>query len=136
MQCMKVVETLKYPAEKIRMILNREECMYAISRAEIEASLKRKFDYSLHDDWKNALSLVNEQKTIFDTTTESAYRNDFIHLITGLTGEKITEEAKKSGLMGAQELVRRQGKRQVEVKLCLPARGCRTPRFLLPSDFP
>jgi MinD-like ATPase involved in chromosome partitioning or flagellar assembly len=99
-QCMKVVETLKYPPEKIRMILNREECMYAIARAEIEASLKRKFDFSLHDDWKNALSMVNEQKTIFDTTNESTYRTDFVHLITGLTGEKITEEAQKSGLLG------------------------------------
>ena len=100
MQCMKVIETLKYPTEKIRMILNREECMYSIPRDEIEKSNKRKFDFTLHDDWKNALGMVNEQKTIFDTTTESGYRNDCIHLITGLTGEKITEEAQKSGILG------------------------------------
>lgn len=99
--CMKVVETLKYPPEKIRLVLNREECMYAIPRGEIESTLKRKFDFCLHDDWKHALGMVNEQKTIFDTTVESDYRNDFVNMITGLTGEKLSEEAAtKSGLMG------------------------------------
>ncbi|MDN5278904.1 MAG: pilus assembly protein CpaE [Clostridiales bacterium] len=87
--CLKVMETLKYPSEKIRLILNREESMYAKPKADIETALKRKFDFSLHDDWKHASDLVNDQKTVFDSNTPSQYRTDFIQCISGLTGEKI-----------------------------------------------
>lgn len=97
--CLKVMETLKYPTEKIRLILNREESMYARPKDEIEGALKRKFDFCLHDDWKHASDMVNDQKTVFDSDTPSRYRSDFINLITGLTGEKITEA--KTGLFGS-----------------------------------
>ena len=97
--CMKVMETLKYPPEKIRLILSREDCIYAKPRADIETALKRKFDFSLHDDWKSASEMINDQKTIFDRDTQSAYRSDMVTLIGGLTGEKV-EEA-KSGLLGS-----------------------------------
>ena len=83
------MENLKYPTEKIRMILNREESQYARPRSEIEGALKRKFDFSLHDDWKHACDLVNEQKTIFDSNTPSQYRNDLYTAIKGLTGEEL-----------------------------------------------
>lgn len=98
--CLKVIETLKYPPEKIRLLLSREDCMYAKPRADIETALKRKFDFTLHDDWKNASDMVNEQKTVFDTDTQSRYRSDLITMICGLTGEKI-EEATKKGLFGS-----------------------------------
>ncbi len=97
--CLKVMETLKYPTDKIRLILNREESMYARPKDEIEGALKRKFDFCLHDDWKHASDMVNDQKTVFDSDTPSRYRSDFINLITGLTGEKITEA--KTGLFGS-----------------------------------
>ena len=87
--CLKVMETLKYPKEKIRLVLNREDSMFGRPRADIEGALKRKFDFSLHDDWKHASDLVNDQKTIFDSTTPSQYRSDFYSVIEGLTGEKI-----------------------------------------------
>jgi hypothetical protein len=63
--------------------------MYAKPKADIETALKRKFDFSLHDDWKHASDLVNDQKTVFDSNTPSQYRTDFIQCISGLTGEKI-----------------------------------------------
>jgi cellulose biosynthesis protein BcsQ len=97
--CLKVMETLKYPTEKIRLILNREESQYAKPRAEIETAMKRKFDFSLHDDWKHACDLVNEQKTIFDSTTPSQYRTDFLQCISAITGEKI--EGADQSLLGA-----------------------------------
>lgn len=96
--CLKVMETLKYPTEKIRLVLNREESMYAKPKADIETALKRKFDFSLHDDWKHASDLVNDQKTIFDSSTPSQYRTDFLQCISGLTGEKI--EGSEQGLLG------------------------------------
>ncbi len=92
--CLKVMETLKYPTEKIRMILNRENSMYAKPREEIEGALKRKFDFCLQDDWKSSTDLVNDQKTIFDTDSQSDYRSGMLKLIAGLTGEKIAEENK------------------------------------------
>lgn len=98
--CLKVVETLKYPPEKVRLILSREDCMYAKPRADIEVALKRKFDFSLHDDWKSASDMINEQKTVFDTDTQSRYRTDLTNMIAGLTGEKI-EEAGKKGFLGS-----------------------------------
>ncbi|GAB4271165.1 MAG: hypothetical protein Kow0029_08560 [Candidatus Rifleibacteriota bacterium] len=97
--CLKVMDNLKYPSEKVRLILNREESMYAKPRADIENALKRKFDFHLHDDWKHASDLVNDQKTIFDSTTPSQYRTDFLQCISGLTGEKI--EDGEQGLLGA-----------------------------------
>ena len=87
--CLKVMETLKYPKDKIRMILNREESRYAKPIDEIETALRRKFDFSLHDDWKHACELVNGQKTIFDSTAPSQYRDDLYVAIRGLTGEKL-----------------------------------------------
>ncbi len=96
--CLKVMETLKYPSEKIRLILNREESQFAKPRQEIETAMKRKFDFSLHDDWKHASDLVNEQKTVFDSTTQSQYRRDFIQCISVITGEKI--EGAEEGLLG------------------------------------
>lgn len=98
--CMKVMETLKYPQEKIRLVLNREESMYAKPRADIEAALKRKFDFCLHDDWKISSDLVNDQKTVFDNDSQSRYRSDFISMVAGLTGEKI-DDGSKSGLLGS-----------------------------------
>lgn len=92
--CLKVMDTLKYPQEKIRLLLNREESMYAKPRAEIETALKRKFDFSMHDDWKNSSELVNNQKTIFDSATDSQYRTDLIQCIAGLTGEEIKSDDK------------------------------------------
>ncbi|HNX75310.1 MAG TPA: cyclic nucleotide-binding domain-containing protein [Candidatus Rifleibacterium sp.] len=97
--CMKVMETLKYPAEKIRLLLSREDCIYAKPRADIETALKRKFDFSLHDDWKSASEMINDQKTIFDRDTQSAYRSDMMTLIASLTGEKLGET--KSGFLGS-----------------------------------
>lgn len=97
--CLKVMETLKYPTDKIRLLLNREDSMYARPKAEIEGALKRKFDYCLHDDWKLSSDLINDQKTLFDNDTPSKYRTDFINLISGLTGEKIAET--KTGLLGS-----------------------------------
>jgi hypothetical protein len=92
------MDNLKYPKEKIRMILNREDSLYARPKADIEAALKRKFDFSLHDDWKHASDLINEQKTLFDSTSPSQYKNDFINTIQGLTGEKI--EGAEAGILG------------------------------------
>lgn len=98
--CMKVMETLKYPQDKIRLILNREESMYAKPRADIEAALKRSFDFCLHDDWKISSDLVNDQKTVFDNDSQSRYRSDFIGMVAGLTGEKI-EDTGKGGFLGS-----------------------------------
>ena len=98
--CLKVMETLKYPSEKIRLILNREESQYAKPRNEIETAMKRKFDFSLHDDWKNASNLVNEQKTIFDSPGQSQYHADFLQCISIITGEKIEGVAVEEGLLG------------------------------------
>ena len=98
--CMKVVETLKYPPEKLRLILSREDCSYAKPRTDIETALKRKFDFCLHDDWKSAAEMINDQKTVFDTDIQTVYKTDLINMIAGLTGEKI-EETTKSGLLGS-----------------------------------
>jgi len=98
--CIKVMETLKYPPEKIRLILSREDCVYAKPRTDIETALKRKFDFTLHDDWKSASEMINDQKTIFDGDTQSTYRSDLVTLISGLTGEKL-EDAAKVGLLGS-----------------------------------
>lgn len=87
--CLKVMDTLKYPKEKIRLMLNREASMYAKPRAEIETALKRQFDFSMIDDWRNASELVNNQKTIFDITSDSQYRDHVIQCIAGITGEEI-----------------------------------------------
>jgi Flp pilus assembly CpaE family ATPase len=97
---MKVVETLKYPPEKLRLILSREDCSYAKPRTDIETALKRKFDFCLHDDWKSAAEMINDQKTVFDTDIQTVYKTDLINMIAGLTGEKI-EETTKSGLLGS-----------------------------------
>ncbi|MGM0601433.1 MAG: AAA family ATPase, partial [Candidatus Rifleibacteriota bacterium] len=92
--CLKVMDTLKYPKDKIRLLLNREGSMYAKPRAEIETALKRKFDYSMIDDWKNSSELVNNQKTIFDLDTDSQYRDELIQCIASLTGEEIKSDDK------------------------------------------
>ena len=89
--CSKVMKDLKYPEEKIHLVLNRFGVELGMSLEDIQGVLK-KVHYTIHDDWKNAINLVNERLTIFDSNAACEYRADIVKLIEGITEEKLPAE--------------------------------------------
>lgn len=97
--CLKVMENLKYTPEKIKLILNREGCQGSRTRDEIGNALKHKVDFALRDDGGAVGRLIDQQKTIFESEEDSAYRTDLLKIMESLTGKTFKDPA-ASGLMG------------------------------------
>lgn len=101
--CLKVMENLKFSSDKIKVILNRDGCLGGMDKDTLESALKHKMDYIIHEDWKSCIKLINDKTTIFDIEGPSDYKSDICNLVSGLTNEKIPEEAYAggSGFLGA-----------------------------------
>ncbi|HNV68565.1 MAG TPA: hypothetical protein PKO06_02625, partial [Candidatus Ozemobacteraceae bacterium] len=96
--CLQVMENLKYPKEKIKLLLNRANCERSMNREELETGLKRKIDFTMSDDFQNVSELIEHQKTVYELNNESPYREDMNRLIEVITGKKA--DAAKKGLTG------------------------------------
>ena len=104
--CLKVMDSLKYPKEKIHLVLNRFGSPYSLPKEQIDGALQKdnvKINYSIHDDGKVVSNLINNSKTVFDDKEKSDYRNDIVSLISDITKEKLPPEAgqSSSGIFGA-----------------------------------
>lgn len=97
--CLKVMENLKYPTEKIKLVLNREGCQGARTRDEIGNALKHKVDFGFRDDGGAVSRLIDKQKTIFETDDTSPYREDMLKMMESITGKTI-KDAGAGGLFG------------------------------------
>lgn len=98
--CLGVMEGLKYPKEKTSIIVNKINQPLAVSREEIDkmlSKLNEKVDYTIHEDMKSCYELINSGKLIFDDNSQSNYKSDVASIISGITGEKMPEDAVKSG---------------------------------------
>ena len=98
--CLNVMDSLKYPKEKIRLILNRFGSYYSKSKEELEGVFQKKnvkVNYVIHDDWKIASDLINNCQTAFESNNTSEYRNDIVSLISDLTHEELPPEAGSAG---------------------------------------
>ncbi len=98
--CLKVMENLKYPPEKTKIILNREGCQFSRTREEIEGALKRKVDFRLADDWANVSKLGDSQQTIFEVESDSSYRDALTGILEAVTGKSLQAKKGKT-IMGA-----------------------------------
>ena len=98
--CLNVMDSLKYPKEKIRLILNRFGSYYSKSKEELESAFQKKnvkVSFVIHDDWKIASDLVNNCQTAFESNNTSDYRNDIVTLISEITHESLPSEAGSIG---------------------------------------
>ena len=98
--CLNVMDSLKYPKEKIRLILNRFGSYYSKSKEELEGVFQKKnvkVNYVIHDDRKIASDLINNCQTAFESNNTSEYRNDIVALISDLTHETLPDEAGSAG---------------------------------------
>ena len=98
--CLNVMDSLKYPKEKIRLILNRFGSYYSKSKEELESAFQKKnvkVSFVIHDDWKIASDLVNNCQTAFESNNTSEYRNDIVTLISEITHEELPSEAGSVG---------------------------------------
>ncbi|MBQ2594058.1 MAG: AAA family ATPase [Candidatus Riflebacteria bacterium] len=98
--CLNVMDSLKYPKEKIRLILNRFGSYYSKSKEELEGVFQKKnvkVNYVIHDDWKIASDLINNCQTAFESNNTSEYRNDIVTVISDLTHEELPAEAGSAG---------------------------------------
>ena len=98
--CLNVMDSLKYPKEKIRLILNRFGSYYSKSKEELEGVFQKKnvkVNYVIHDDWKIASDLINNCQTAFESNNTSEYRNDIVSVISDLTHEELPAEAGSAG---------------------------------------
>ncbi|HNW33561.1 MAG TPA: cyclic nucleotide-binding domain-containing protein [Candidatus Ozemobacteraceae bacterium] len=98
--CLKVMENLKYPPEKIKLLMNREGSPNARSREEITNALKHKVDFGIHDDANAVCQLFDKQKTVFEFDGESPYRADLLKLMESITGKTYKSENAGGGLLG------------------------------------
>ncbi len=98
--CLNVMDSLKYPKEKMRLILNRFGSYYSKSKEELESAFQKKnvkVSFVIHDDWKIASDLVNNCQTAFESNNTSEYRNDIVTLISEITHEELPSEAGSVG---------------------------------------
>jgi len=105
--CLKVMENLKYPPEKIKLVINRESCPGAIPVAEVGNVLKHKVDFSIHDDGGAVSRLIDNRKTVFETDESSSYRTDVLKVMESITGKTFKDQGaggflgKLKGLFGS-----------------------------------
>lgn len=97
-QCLKVMENLKYPPEKIKLVLNREGAQYSRTLEEIETAMKRKADFTLKDSWKQISELIEHQKTVFEQDASCDYATGMVRIMEFLTGKKFAKDSKKTWL--------------------------------------
>lgn len=96
-----VMENLKYSPEKIKLVLNRDQCEYAHPQNEIESYFKRKFHYTLKNDYKNASELINNNKTVFESASgDSEFKSGLMAMIKDFAGESFTGPAESKGVVG------------------------------------
>lgn len=105
-QCLGVISNLKYPSEKIKLVLNRDGAQMGHSREDIETACKRPVDFTIRDDFSHANQLVEHQKTVFELDGDCSYHEDMSKLIEALTGKKAhagnkTFMGKLKGLFGS-----------------------------------
>jgi len=97
--CLKVMENLKYPTEKIKLVVNRESCPGAISVTEVGNVLKHKVDFAIHDDGGAVSRLIDNRKTVFETDESSTYRTDLVKVMESITGKTFKDQG-SGGLLG------------------------------------
>jgi len=98
-RCLKVMDNLKYPPEKIKLVLNRDGCQNGKSREDIETGLKRKIDFPIADDFTAVIQLIDHQKTAFQLEGSTPYIRSMCYLIKALTGKDLGEVS-SGGLFG------------------------------------
>ncbi|MBF0502415.1 MAG: cyclic nucleotide-binding domain-containing protein [Candidatus Riflebacteria bacterium] len=99
MRCLKVMENLKYPPEKIKLLLNRDGSSGSRSRSELEGGLKRSFDFAISDDFAHANELGENKKTVYELDTDSSYKQSLNAIVASISGKAVAAESGK-GLMG------------------------------------
>jgi pilus assembly protein CpaE len=57
--CLEIMESLHYPEDKIKLVLNRADADGGMELGEVEASLHRSFDATLPSDGKTVVTAVN-----------------------------------------------------------------------------
>lgn len=97
--CLKVMDNLKYPTDKIKLIVNREGSTGAIPTAEVGNVLKHKVDFTIHDDGGAVSRLIDNRKTIYETDDTSVYRADLLKLMEAVSGRTLTD-AGSGGFLG------------------------------------
>lgn len=98
--CLKLMESLNYPKEKINLILNKYDVKLSKPKEDIDEALQKvekKISYIIHEDKQTALDLINNCMPVFETKNVTDYRNDIVALINGVTKEKLPPKAGKSG---------------------------------------
>ena len=104
--CLKVMDSLKYPKEKIHLVLNKFGNPTSLPKEQIDGAMQKdnvKVNYVVHEDGKVVSNLINNSKTVFDDNEKSDYRNDIATMISDVTKEKLPPEAGQasSGIFGA-----------------------------------
>ncbi|MFZ2956481.1 MAG: cyclic nucleotide-binding domain-containing protein [Candidatus Ozemobacteraceae bacterium] len=93
-RCLKVIENLKYPPQKIKLLLNRDGAGGSRSRSDLEGGLKRPFDFSIRDDFTNANELGESKKTVLELDSDSNYKQDLLAIVSAVSGKAVTHTSK------------------------------------------
>lgn len=80
-----------YPLERVRLVCNRfgREAGY-LEQADVEAALKRRFDFLIPDDWKTASAAVNMGTPLAQYSPKSRIRLAYRMMAQELAGEGVS----------------------------------------------
>lgn len=99
--CLEVMETLSYPDEKIKMVLNRADSEGGMNQREVEESLRRSFAAALPSDGRTVVTAVNKGIPFVIGNPQAPVSQNMFNLaklVAGLEIEAPVEE-KKAGVV-------------------------------------
>lgn len=83
-QCLKVIENLKYPTEKVKVVINRVGMANSRPLTEIIDTIKTNVNFTILEDNTSVCKLVESQQTLFEISNSLA-RDSFIRIIEDIT---------------------------------------------------
>jgi len=98
-KCLDVMKNLKYPEDKIKLLVNRIGHHNGIPVEEVQKNVPVKVSFTVADDYPGVIQLVDNSKVIFDANPESPYARDLKRIVSALIGKPI-DAVEGSGLLG------------------------------------
>lgn len=98
-KCLDVMKNLKYPEDKIKLVLNRSGAYNSLPADEVGKNLPCKISFSLADDYQNVNQLTENSKLIFDHNADSPFAKDLKRVVSALIGSPV-DEVRGDGILG------------------------------------
>lgn len=98
--CLEIMESLEYPQEKVRLVLNRAQSDGGMDIREAEESLRRTFTVTLPSDGKTVVSAVNRGIPFVTSHPETPVSQGIFNLARVITNGDWQKPPESKGVVG------------------------------------